>query len=139
MEHIIVDLKRTSGNVHFEAISADHPTLSIPFDYTPPLGSGDGLSGLEALVMTFSGCVSTAIIGLLLRLGKHVDSYTVHAEGERAEQPLSLSKIFFSVEIVSANVTAEDMEWVLKQAEAISPVWIAIQGNVAVETSYQIL
>ena len=138
MEHIKVDLKRTSGNVHFDLISADHPTLSIPFDYTPPLGSGDGLSGLEALVMTFSGCVSTAIIGLILRLGKHVGSFTVHAEGERAEQPLSLSKILFSVEIESTNVTAEDMEWVLKQAEAISPVWLAIQGNVEVETSYQI-
>ena len=72
MEHIVVDLKRTSGNVHFEAVSADHPAITIPFDYTPPLGSGDGLSGLEALVMTFCGCVSTAIIGLTLRLGKHI-------------------------------------------------------------------
>ena len=135
MENIIVDLKRTSGHVHFEAASANHPALSIPFDYS----SGDGLSGLEALVMTFSGCVSTAIIGLLLRLGKHIGAYAVKAEGERNEQPLSLSKIFFHIEITSSDVTADDMDWVLKQAEAISPVWIAIQGNVAVETSYQIL
>ncbi len=139
MEHIVVDLKRTSGNVHFEAVSADHPDLTIPYDFTPPLGSGDGLSGLEALVMTFSGCVSTAIVALTLRLGKHIGCFTVKAEGERNEQPLSLSKIFFHIDITSDDITADDMEWVLKQAEAISPVWIAIQGNVSVETSYQIL
>lgn len=139
MEHIVVDLKRTSGNVHFETVSADHPALSIPFDFTPPLGSGDGLSGLEALVMTFSGCVSTAIVALSLRLGKHIGSYAVKAEGERAEQPLSLQKIFFHIELTSRDITADDMDWVLRQAEAISPVWLAIKGNVAVETSYQIL
>ena len=139
MEHIVIDLKRTSGNVHFETVSADHPALSIPFDFTPPLGSGDGLSGLEALVMTFSGCVSTAIVALTLRLGKHIGSYAVKAEGERAEQPLSLQKIFFHIELTSRDITADDMDWVLRQAEAISPVWLAIKGNVAVETSYQIL
>ena len=139
MENIAVDLKRTSGNVHFETVSADHPALSIPFDFTPPLGSGEGLSGLEALVMTFSGCVSTAIVALTLRLGKHIGSYAVKAEGERAEQPLSLQKIFFHIELTSRDITADDMDWVLKQAEAISPVWLAIKGNVVVETSYQIL
>ena len=139
MEHIVVNLERTSGNVHFEAVSADHPELTIPFDYTPPLGSGDGLSGLEALVMTFSGCVSTAIIALSLRLGKHIGSYAVKAEGERAEQPLSLQKIFFHIELTSRDITADEMDWVLRQAEAISPVWLAIEGNVAVETSYRIL
>jgi uncharacterized OsmC-like protein len=138
MENIVVELKRTAGNVHFETVSADHPALSVPFDYTPPLGLGDGLAGLEALVMTFSACVSTAVVGLLLRLGKHVDGYSVRAEGERNEQPLSLKKIRFHVMIQSGDVTSEDMEKVLHQAEIISPVWIAIKGNVAVETTYQI-
>jgi len=138
MENIVVELKRTKGNVHFETVSADHPAITVPFDYTPPLGTGEGLAGLEALVMTFSGCVSTAVVGLLMRLGKHVDGYSVRAEGERNEQPLSLRKILFHVQVTSSDVTSEDMEKVLKHAEAISPVWIAIKGNVAVETSYQI-
>ena len=138
MENIVVTLERTAGNVHFEATSADHPTLPVLFDYTPPLGTGDGLAGLEALVMTFSGCVSTALVGLLLRLGKHIDQYRVRAEGERSEQPLALKKIFFHVMIQSNDVTAEDMQTVLRQAEMISPVWIAIKGNVAVEATYQI-
>ena len=138
MESILVDLKRTSGNVHFEATSADHPANPIAYDFTPPLGSEEGLSGLEALVMAFSGCVSTAIIALLLRLGRHVEEYTVHAKGERTEYPLSLRKIHFHVDLRCANVTADDMDWVFRQAEEISPVWIAIKGNVEVETTYQI-
>jgi uncharacterized OsmC-like protein len=138
MENIVVELKRTKGNVHFETVSADHPAIPVPFDYTPPLGLGEGLAGLEALVMTFSGCVSTAVVGLLLRLGKHVAGYSVRAEGERDEQPLSLKKILFHVQVASADVTPEDMDKVMHQAELISPVWIAIRGNVAVETSYQI-
>ncbi|HWQ96920.1 MAG TPA: OsmC family protein [Clostridia bacterium] len=138
MENIVVELKRTKGNVHFETVSADHPAIPVPFDYTPPLGLGEGLAGLEALVMTFSGCVSTAVVGLLLRLGKHVVEYSVRAEGERNEQPLSLKKIMFHVQVASADVTPEDMDKVMHQAELISPVWIAIRGNVAVETSYQI-
>ncbi len=138
MGNIVIELKRTAGNVHFDSVSADHPAITVPFDYTPPLGTGEGLAGLEALVMTFSGCVSTAIVALLLRLGKHVDGYSVQAEGERNEQPLSLKKILFHVSVASGDVTAEDMEKVLRQAEVISPVWIAIKGNVAVETTYQI-
>lgn len=138
MENTVVNLKRTSGNVHFEATSADHPAYPIAYDFAPPLGSGEGLSGLESLVMAFSGCVSTAMIALLLRLGKHVEEYTVHAEGERTERPLSLSKIYFHVDLKCANVTTEDMDWVLTQAEVMSPVWIAIKNNVVVETSYQI-
>lgn len=138
MENIVITLTRTAGNVHFEATSEDHPALMIPFDYTPPLGSGEGFAGLEALVMTFSGCVSTAIIGLLLRLGRHVDGFSVRAEGERNEQPLFLKKIQFHIAIQSSDVTVEEIETVLRQAEVISPVWIAIKGNVAVETSYQL-
>ena len=138
MENIVIELKRTAGNVHFETVSADHPQFPIPFDYTPPLGTNEGLAGLEALVMTFSGCVSTAVVALLLRLGRHVEEYTVHAEGERTEHPLSLRKIHFHVDLKCANVTADDMDWVFRQAQEISPVWIAIKGNVEVETSYQI-
>ena len=138
MENIVIDLKRTSGNVHFEVVSADHPQISVPFDFHPPLGTGDGLSGLEALVMTFSGCVSTGVIGLLRRLGRQVSGYTVHAEGERNEQPLTLRKIRVHVMIQSPDATDADMQQVLHQAELISPVWIAIRGNVEVEATYQL-
>ncbi|NLI53164.1 MAG: OsmC family protein [Clostridiales bacterium] len=139
MEPLIVNLKRTDDRVHFECASASHPDLVVPLDYTPPLGSGNGLAGLEALLIAFSGCVSTAIVGLLLRLGRHVLDYSATAEGVRTEQPLTLSEIHFQIAIKSKDVTAEDMRAVLRQAEAISPVWLAIKNNVLVKTSYTLI
>ena len=40
--------------------------------------------------------------------------------------------------IHSGDVTAEAMQTVLYPAERISPVWIAIKGNIAVEPSHHI-
>ena len=138
MDNLSVNLKRVGQKVHFEAVSDDHPALSIPFDYVPPLGENNGFAGLEALLMTFCGCVSTAIVALLMRFGKPAVDYSVHAEGIRREQPVSLSKILFTVILESDNVSKLDLQAVLWQAEQISPVWFAIKGNVEVETRFEI-
>lgn len=138
MDNLIVNLQRVGQKVHFEAVSNDHPDLTIPFDYIPPIGEGTGLSGLESLLMSFCGCVSTAIVALLLRQGKQVSSYSVHAEGIRREQPISLSKILFTVILESNNISKLDLQTVLWQAEQISPVWLAIKGNVEVETRFEL-
>ena len=68
VENIVVDLKRAAGNVHFQAVSADHPQITAQ--------SPDG--------------------------------------------------------------TDEDVQQVLKQMEMSSPSWIAICGNVEVETTYRL-
>ncbi len=138
MENLIVSLKRTDDRVHFECTSALHPAITVPLDYTPPLGSGNGLAGLEALLIAFSGCVSTAVVALLMRLGKHVRDYSASAEGVRTEQPLALREIQLHITVSSDDVTKEDMQTVLQQAEAISPVWIAIKNNVSVQTSFEL-
>ena len=133
MDNIMIDLKRVDSRVHFEAVSAAHPALTMPLDYN------EGFAGLEALIMAFSGCVSTAIVALLMRAGKHIEQYSVHAEGVRREQPLSLSKILFQVKLVSPDIVPAELETVLRQAEQISPVWIAIKNNVEVEVSYELM
>ena len=138
MDNLIIDLKRTDERVHFECVSSLHPEQSVPFDYVPPLGTGVGFSGLEMLLTSFCGCVSTAVIGLLLRAGKHVTSYSVHAEGVRSEQPLSLSKILFQINISSLDVSGDDMSLILRQAEQISPVWIAVRNNIEIDVSCDI-
>ena len=139
MANLVVEIKRTNQKVHFEGVSADNPGISIPFDFTPPLGDGQGFAGLELLLMSFAGCVSTAIVFLLGRSGKHIASYAATAEGVRREQPLSLSEIHFHVGIASEDITNGDMESVIQQAEAISPVWLAIKNNVAVDITFELL
>lgn len=137
MENLVVRMKRTDKKVHFEGISGLNPDILIPMDFAP-YGDGKGLAGLEALLISFSGCVSTAIVLLLGRLGKHITDYEVTAEGIRNEQPLYLKEILFHVNVKSNDVTEADMQAVLKQAEAISPVWLAIKNNVAVKTTFEL-
>ena len=138
MANLVVKVKRTDNKVHFEGLSDTNPGIAIPLDYSPPLGNGNGFAGLEILLISFAGCVSTTVVFLLGRLGKHISSYTASAEGIRSEHPLSLKKICFHIYIESEAVTGTDMENVIKQAEAISPVWQAVKNNIAVETTFDL-
>lgn len=139
MANLVVHIKRTNQKVHFEGVSEANPSTFIPFDYAPPVGDGNGFAGLELLLMSFAGCVSTSVVFLLGRLGKHISSYTATAEGVRRERPLSLSDIHFHIQIESEDITSTDMEAVILQAEAISPVWLAVKNNVTVETTFTLL
>ncbi len=139
MSNLLVEIKRTNQKVHFEGVSADNQDITIPFDFTPPIGDGNGFAGLELLLMSFAGCVSTAVVILLGRTGKHILSYSAKAEGIRREHPLSLSMIKFHICVESEDLTGEEIEESIKIAEAISPVWLAVKNNVTVETSYEII
>ena len=138
MSNLVVKVKRTDNKVHFESVSDTNPSIEIPFDYAPPLGNGHGFAGLEILLISFAGCVSTTVVFLLGRLGKHISSYTASAEGIRSEHPLTLKEIRFHICIESEDVTGADMENVIKQAEAISPVWLAVKNNIIVETTFEL-
>lgn len=46
MSNLLVEIKRTNQKVHFEGVSADNPAITIPFDFTPPIGDGNGFAGL---------------------------------------------------------------------------------------------
>ena len=136
MANLAVEVKRTNEKVHFEGVSEANPGISIPFDFAPPLGDGDGFAGLELLLMSFAGCVSTTVVFLLGRCGKHISSYTAKAEGIRRERPLSLSEIHFHIQIASEDISDTELEDVIKQAEAVSPVWQAVKNNITVKTTF---
>jgi len=136
MSSLIVKIKRTNQKVHFEGVSDANPDICIPFDFAPPLGDGEGFAGLELLLMSFAGCVSTTVVFLLGRMGKHITSCTATAEGVRRERPLSMSEIHFHIQIESEDIAGTDMEDALKQAEVISPVWQAVKNNLTVETTF---
>lgn len=138
MENLYVDFKLANQKVQFTTVSRTNPDLPVTMDYIPPLGDGQGFAGLELLLMSFCGCVSTAVVGLLRRSGKHIIAYEGTATGIRQENPLSLKKIEFEIKIQSDNMTAEDMDKILGIASNISPVWLAIKNNVEVETQYSL-
>jgi len=138
MEDLTVNIQLTNQKVHFTAISESHPEITLPVDFTPPLGDGEGLTGIEMLLLSFGGCISTAVVLLLRRTGKKIASYSAKVTGERNERPLYLKKILFEVDIQSEDITPEEIEEVLKQAEQISPAWLAMKNNVEIVAGYHL-
>ncbi len=51
----------------------------------------------------------------------------------KKENPVLLEKIIFDIMVESADISEEELQKVVKKAEEISPVWIAIKNNVEVE------
>ena len=132
LDPVEIRLELIDQKVKLLGTSTTNPDRPIQFDYTPPLGTGDGYAGIELLTMSFAGCVSTAVVGLLKRRGKNVRSYEMRIKGIKHEEPLSLEAIEFTCVVSADDTTAEEMEQVLGIAEKISPVWIAIRNNVKV-------
>ena len=134
-----IQMELVNQKVKFTGVSKTNPDTSIAIDYLPPLGDGEGFLGLELLVMSFAGCVSTAIVGLLRRMNKNLSAYKMDVTGIKNEQPLSLQKINFTVTIEANDINEDEIQNVIKTAEQISPVWIAIRNNVEVDWEYQII
>lgn len=125
-------LKLVDDKVKFEGVSKTNPNRPIIFDYVPPLGTGDGFVGIEMMTMSFAGCVSTAIVGLLKRKGKKINSFKMDIQGIKHEEPLYLEAISFTATVDAVDVSDEELAEILTWAEKISPAWIAIRGNVKV-------
>ena len=138
MDNLIVTIHRTNQKVHFEAVSRTNPARALPFDFTPPLGDGDGFAGLELLLMSFAGCVSTTLVFLLGRLGKQITSFDAVAEGVRSERPLSLREIHLHLVLRSENLSNTELDEAILQAESVSPVWQAVKNNVSVSVTYEL-
>jgi len=138
MDNLLVTIKRTDLKVHFEGVSKDNPDVSVPFDFSPPIGEGKGFAGLEMLLMTLAGCISTTLVFLLGRAGKHIEAFSATAEGIRSERPLALKEVGMVVQIKSDDISASDMETVIRQAEAMAPVWQAVKNNVLVKIDFEL-
>lgn len=132
-------LELVNQKVKFTGVSKTNLDIPVTVDYLPPLGDGEGFLGLELMVMSFAGCVSTGIVGLLRRMNKNISAYKMDVAGIKNEDPLFLKKIHFTVTIESTDISEDEIQKVIKTAEQISPVWIAIRNNVEIEWQYKII
>lgn len=136
---IEINLKLANEKVQFTAVSKTNPDHPITMDYIPPIGDGEGFLGLELLTMSFAGCVSTAAVAILRKMGRSVKDYNMKVLGYKKENPLSLEKISFMITVETGDATEEDIHKVLSMAEQISPVWLAIKNNIEVEHHYELI
>lgn len=136
-DELFVNVSLVNDKVKFLASTNLRPEKEIAFDYVPPVGDGEGYLGLELLLTSFAGCVSTAIVFLLRKMGHTVSAYKMRAEGIRQENPISLKKINAEITLGDMAVPDADIQKAIAMASNISPVWLAIKNNVDVSVSYK--
>lgn len=140
MEHQQLETEVTliDDKVRFSGKSRNNPEVIM--NYFPPFGDGDGYTGLEMLLLSFSGCSGTAVAALLRKMGKTVQGLTIRATGQRQETlPMAFSTIDILFTINAPDATDEDVRKVLNLAEtSMCPVWAMIRGNVEVKASFKL-
>jgi hypothetical protein len=50
MKNLLINIERKDSKVHFEGVSESNSDSPMQFDFEPPIGEGNGFSGLETLL-----------------------------------------------------------------------------------------
>jgi putative redox protein len=131
-EQLEVTVHLTNQKVQFTGVSRSNP--AVTFDYDPPLGDGQGYTGLEMLLMSLAACSGTTVISLLRNMGKNISGFKVNAKGIRRDQhPTSLQKIFLEFILNSKDTGETEIRKAIQlSAETYCPVWAMLKNNVEI-------
>ncbi len=131
-EQLEVAVHLTNQKVQFTGVSRSNP--AVTFDYDPPLGDGQGYTGLEMLLMSLAACSGTTIVSLLRKMGKSISGFKVNAKGIRRDQhPTSLQKIFLEFVLNSEDTGESDIQKAIQLSEeTYCPVWAMLKNNVEI-------
>ena len=134
-----VTVNLTNQKVQFTGVSRSNSPIT--FDYGPPLGDGQGYTGLEMLLMSLAACSGTSIVALLRNMKKNVSGFRVNGKGiRRSEHPTSFQKIFLEYTLNSKDAEDKDIEKAIQLSEEnYCPVWDMVKNNVEVITEYKIM
>jgi putative redox protein len=124
--------------VRFEAVARDNP--SVQCDFFPPIGTGQGYTGLEVLLMSLAVCSATTLAYLLRKTDREVTGCEVVAKGTVKELPaVGFEKVFLHFILSSPDITEEDVDKALERArDSACPVWQMVKGNFEITTEYEI-
>ncbi len=138
-DYLEISLHTVNDKVKFVSNSRDNPEISI--DYFPPIGTGEGYTSLELMIISFSSCISSTLLTILRALmHKNVASLKINAKGFlRDQHPKALSHIQLEMTFESQDVEEADVKKALALAEEkLCPVWAMLKGNVEISVSYVI-
>ena len=138
-EQLEVTVYLTNRKVQFTGVSRSNPWIT--FDYAPPLGDGQGYTGLELLLMSLAACSGTSIVALLRNMKKSILGFEVNGKGiRRDEHPTSFQKIFLEYILNSKDAEDRDIQKAIQLSEeTYSPVWAMLKNNVEIVTEYNII
>jgi putative redox protein len=118
---LTASIRLLNEKLHFEGKADSNEPVSI--DYTPPLGDNLGYTSLELFLLSLSSCAGSAILVLLRKMNKKIESFEITSVGERKENhPTGFATITMKVNIKAKDVNSIEMGKVLEKIEAICPV-----------------
>jgi putative redox protein len=115
-----------------------HSAHEVQIDYTPPLGTDDGFTSLELLMVSLASCSASTTLSLLRRMEKTVASLEVQAVGQRRdEHPTVLTDIELRFSLKGDGLDAPSVEKAIALSEThYCPVWAMLKPSVAITWKY---
>jgi putative redox protein len=131
-EELAVAIRLANQKVRFSGSARSNPAITM--DYFPPLGDGEGYTGLELLLMSLAACSASTVVPLLRRMKKSVADFQVQARGIRRERhPTVFEKIFLEFILVSPDATENDLRQAIQMSEeTFCPVWAMLKNSAAI-------
>lgn len=128
----------TNDKVEFRAVTGNRPELKC--DYAPPLGDGQGYTGLELLLVSLCVCSGTSVVALLRQMNKHIDKFEVKGSGiRRTEHPTAFESMSLEFILTSGDTREPDIQKAIQLSrDTICPVWSMLKKNVTITTQYKI-
>jgi putative redox protein len=138
-KELTTSLHLVNEKLHFVGTVNGNESISI--DYIPPLGDNLGYTSLELLLLSLSSCIGSAALIFLRKMKKSITGLTINTTGvRREERPTGFKTITIILAITSIDITAADVDKVIKLAEeSYCPVWSMIKGNVEIVIQHTIV
>jgi len=126
-----------NDRLHFKGIVEGNEPVSI--DYIPPLGDNLGYTSLELFLLSLSSCIGSTMIIFLRRMNRTVMAFDITAVGARKEEhPTGFKDITLELNIVSDDVTEEDLDKVTAMMNSYCPVSSMLKDDVKISYKYNI-
>ena len=138
-DYLEINLHNVDEKVKFSSNSRSNPEIIV--DYFPPIGTGEGYTSLELLLISLATCISSTLLSFLRwKMDKHITALKVSARGTlRDEHPKALSHIRLDMTLESQDAGEEDVKTALAIAErTLCPVWSMLKGNVEIDVNFTI-
>jgi putative redox protein len=125
--------------VHFVGSVGGVHTVAV--DYPPPLGDGDGFTGLQLLLLSLAGCSGTSVAGLLRRMKQPVAGMEVKATAERRdEHPTVLTTIHLEFLVSGSGVDPAAVKRAIALSEKqFCPVWAMLKAGTPISSTFEIV
>lgn len=138
-EPVGINVELVGGGLRLASFAGNHAPVYT--DSPPPFGQGEGYTPMELFLISLATCSGSTVVSLLRKKRKTVVSFKMKAEGyKREEHPQVFEKIIMHCELVSPDVTDEDMRRCIELTEEkYCPVWGMVKGNVRIECDYIII